>query len=527
MSALALWLLPVSLLSAAPQIDEVVVFPDRAQITRLGRAPCTAGRAKVVFEALPPSADPGSFRASARGGTVEGLRSYVRNLEQAYSRELAALEAQDRSLRAELQGLVDAQQRTGTATALASRYTQVAQTLVSRDMAAGRADPKGWERAFDAALGIRLEGAEQAAKLRLAQTALAEKLQDVGVRRARLAGAAARKEQVAEVLVDCGGDDGIAQVALTYLVGGASWSPLYEARADEGKGQVELSTFATVTQSTGEDWRNAKLVLSTAIPVEDATLPELKRLEVLATERKEHKKVLVRREEEIRHAQSGQGRGGEREPGLAAREQGLSVQLEVPGRAEVRGDGTAVRVLVSRSRMPARFAWRTAPSLTPFVFRVAQVTNTAAFPLLQGQVDGFRRSGFIGRHALERVPQGGAFELSFGLEDRMKVKRVVVEELARDSGLFQQRRRFRYAYRLELQNRSGGPEELEVVERIPVSELEDIRVEIEKAKTTAGYELAAADGLVVWKVKLRADEAKTVDLAFHVDVPDSYETGGL
>ena len=211
---------------------------------------------------------------------------------------------------------------------------------------------------------------------------------------------------------------------------------------------------------------------------------------------------------------------------MAARAQGLSVQLEVARPGDVPGDGSPVRLFVGRDRLPVKFAWRTAPTLAPFVFRVADVTNAAPFPLLAGQLDAFGRSGFVGRTPIERTAQGALFHVTFGIEDRVKVKRVVLQEIQRDAGLFNQRKRYRYGYRFELANYAGRPLEVELADRVPVSEMEDIGVAIDDS-TTRGYELKPQDGVVKWKVKLAASQKQSVDLAFHVDVPDSYDTGGL
>ena len=107
------------------------------------------------------------------------------------------------------------------------------------------------------------------------------------------------------------------------------------------------------------------------------------------------------------------------------------------------------------------------------------------------------------------------------------MKRIVKEELKKQEGLFGQRNRFRYAYAFELGNYRSKPETIELTEHVPVSELDDVSVEVEKDKTTAGYEMKAEDGLARWKIQLAPGEKKQVDLAFHVDVPSSYESGGL
>src|SRR5881394_2788422 len=79
-------------------IVAVVVFPDRASVTRRARVTCGA-RVVVPFTALPPSADAASFRAQGRGAAVvEGLRFVERPRATAYAARVAGLEARRAAL---------------------------------------------------------------------------------------------------------------------------------------------------------------------------------------------------------------------------------------------------------------------------------------------------------------------------------------------------------------------------------------------------------------------------------------------
>ncbi|KAG8942050.1 hypothetical protein FRC04_003898 [Tulasnella sp. 424] len=62
-----------------------------------------------------------------------------------------------------------------------------------------------------------------------------------------------------------------AELKITYVVNGASWTPAYEIRAStDTDGQlnetVALHYKAAVTQNTGEDWKNTQLTLNTTSP---------------------------------------------------------------------------------------------------------------------------------------------------------------------------------------------------------------------------------------------------------------------
>jgi uncharacterized protein (TIGR02231 family) len=521
MNALPLLMLA---LAAPAKVSSVVVYPDRAAVTRVETVPCS-GRALAVFDSLPPAADPASFRARSDTATVESLVASEHPLKGPFGTELQTLRDKREALERELAGLRDTLARAQARNALGEQLDAVAVTRVTREFAEPRPDTRAWTLAFDTALDVRLRAQ---ADLRSASARTQQVQRELEALRARegfLSQSAARMERRVEVRLDCGAA-GQARVELDYTVGGAGWTPSYEARADEASGQVELSTYATVRQTTGEDWTGVRLALSTARPPANASPPKMEPLRLSAWEQGRERKVLVRRDEHQRHAEAAAAVPVQQEDSLSAASQGLSVQLQVPEPAQVRGDGGDVRLRVARTKLRATFLWRAVPKLRPVVFRVARLVNGAPFALLPGSVDLFSASGFIGRQSVEHVPQGGPFQLTFGIEESLRVERVVVEEIARDKGLFDGKRRFRYAYRLDLGNFRPGPEVVEVTEQLPVSELEDVKVEVE-AKTTAGHELNPTDGFLTWKVKLAPAEQRSLDVAFHVDVPSSYDMGAL
>jgi hypothetical protein len=70
---------------------------------------------------------------------------------------------------------------------------------------------------------------------------------------------------------------GVAPVdlQLEYFVPGAQWKPAYDLHYASARGQVRLEAAAVVEQATGEDWEQAELFFSTAVPGRGIDLPEL------------------------------------------------------------------------------------------------------------------------------------------------------------------------------------------------------------------------------------------------------------
>ncbi|KAF8872571.1 hypothetical protein BD779DRAFT_1709096 [Infundibulicybe gibba] len=71
---------------------------------------------------------------------------------------------------------------------------------------------------------------------------------------------------------------------LAYIVGDAQWRPAYELHATTKNGKpspaVSLHYLARITQSTGEDWADTALTLSTVSPDTNASIPELSPVKV-------------------------------------------------------------------------------------------------------------------------------------------------------------------------------------------------------------------------------------------------------
>lgn len=65
-------------------------------------------------------------------------------------------------------------------------------------------------------------------------------------------------------------------ISIHYLQPDVRWHPAYTLRADLNKNTLSVNLFAMITQATGEDWNNLDILLSTAIPLQNCDIPEIK-----------------------------------------------------------------------------------------------------------------------------------------------------------------------------------------------------------------------------------------------------------
>ena len=266
-------------------IDRVVMYRRGATVRRRARVALVEGRlpATVSLGGLPLALEDGSVRISLVGdpagveiASIEvGLTVRpaadapeapdaveIRRLE----REILRRELRSRQLVAELEALV---------------AVPVAEPRPpSFEDRAPPPSPTGGRVALEELLdaGVR----ERRAAIRALQAELEPLRDDLAALRDRhrraSAGRTARPEEVTRVvrvrLVTAGEPpaEGV-ELELAYHVAGARWAPAYQVWIDGESARIALR--ALVTQSTGEDWRGARLSLSTAAPGQWHELPHL------------------------------------------------------------------------------------------------------------------------------------------------------------------------------------------------------------------------------------------------------------
>src|SRR5207253_3003424 len=193
---------PVIALLLASQVARVVVFPDRAQVTRSAPAQCGTQAVKVEFNSLPPSADPSSLRATISEGGVESVDVIEEPRVTAFSAEVNTLEEQLRRLGAQLAALHDAREKAQSLDRLAGHLEDMSASLISTEIVQ-QPDVKAWRAAFAQTLQTRLEAARQRADAIARERDLQRQAGDARRKLARLGQARDRRERRAEVLVSC------------------------------------------------------------------------------------------------------------------------------------------------------------------------------------------------------------------------------------------------------------------------------------------------------------------------------------
>ncbi len=505
-------------------VRQVTLLEDRAQVRRRGPAALPAGRVQVRVRDLAPVLVDRSLHVAVRtpdgaaaGDAVRLIDARVRRRRRPVANRAGSqggeLDERIRQLEVELETLARHRKTLGKQRQSMDQTARQALADVVIDVAWEVAAAESWSagltllaeredqlRERDLELGWRVE--------ELTETLTDLRLRSIAEERPDLVLMA---EVEVELEVAAAGD---FVLELGYVVPAACWRPAHSARllATEGETRVAVATDACVWQKTGEDWRDVELKFSTQRPAHGHEPPTL-REERIEARPKPEEIVVEAREVEVQTTGSEAGpRAASELPGID--DGGDPLTLAARHRATLPSDGRPYRVRVASFESAAKSEHVLIPELGSAVVHKVSLANAGSSPILAGPVDLIARSGPIGRTTVLFVAPGERFDLGFGPDPAVRLRRQS-ERVEVEPGVLSRHLETQHSVTLHLSNLSTEPRTFTVRERIPVSELEQVKVKFDRKATTADAE-PDDNGFVSWPVTLAGGGNETRKLRYSI-----------
>lgn len=493
-------------------VESVVLYTDRAQVTRAAEAKCTANEASVVFPSIPAAAQSQTLSAEGENGIdVVGLRRVTRiarDGEDPRATELRSkLEDLDEKL-GDVQRKSDAllQRRR-----LIDAQMSSAELKMRRELATDNASISQWQTLLDrtrkerdAATKTATALSETTAKLQNERNAVHREFDALGTQ---------RNQQVTDITVvaRCSRS---ATIRLSYVVSGATWLPSYDLYVDE-RGKDALKLNAVIRQTTGEDWRGVKLQVSTASPREGSEAPRLAPMHVAARDKPESKVIVEATEDRSRLSL-----GSEPPPPPTA--DGLALLLDADGKAEIASNGHDHWIQLARFSFDAALDYVAVPKLSPYVFRVATFTSPAPYALLPGALNSFLNGDYVGTSRLDKTPPGKPVECTFGVEEGVELVRTSAYRPDEVKGWFTKDKVLKRGYRYTVRNGTRQEIKLRLRENYPVSKTEKLAVKVDDKQSTKG-KLDEERGIAEWVLRAKPGGDAKAQFFFSVTLPEDWE----
>lgn len=539
-------------ITANSTISKATVYPGAARVTRTSQMTLTPGTHSVVFEDIIPLFDENSITVSGEGqARVKILGAYMK---QEHLQEVA-----DRRVNELQQQIEKINDKLAVEQANEQVIFEQKDFLQSLKLFSGQQLPKDLVTKMPTTvelgdmikfIGTTREGLEIAFdEIRKRKRALTVELQKLQNELAQYNNGDIKLKRSIVVDLECA-QAGSFKLDVSYMLNGAFWYAVYDAHSYIDKNQVELISSAMVKQTTGEDWKDIQLTLSTAQPALGGRMPFVAPW------------ILS---ENVVYPQEARGIGMMRKAMVAgvakdsavqyeafkaapatlaaapvqaadvnyaqANSTGVSVTYQISRPVTLLSDGNENKFPVQSQTLKADFEYSAYPRSSAFAYLGSRVVNANDIQLLAGPVNLFLGNEFVGKSSIDAISPGQDFDLYLGVDENVKVKREQIERKVDDTligGIQSPNRKTIFKYKLSVENFASKPIAFKLFDSVPVSENDKIRVKIYDVSvppTTKDWK--DRKGVWLWELKLNPKEKKEIFYSFIVEHPRDINVGGI
>jgi len=533
-------------ITALSRVDQVTVFPQGAEVTRIAEAHVAQGEHTLIFEGLPAELAAETLHVEGTGssrleiGSVDSKIAFLN--AGSFDVERKRIEKDIETLSDERgaldQTIADAEYQKGLmqqlATATLTQKPKEGETVIL--------DAQGLGGVLDL-VGSKLASlGKTVLDARTRQREIDRLIEDLNRKLAELA---PKEDQRLRVMVHLTApQETQGTFKLSYRIQNAGWQPIYDARLGEmgkdGTARIELVRRAEVMQSTAESWDNVKLTLSTARPLGATAAPDLMPMSIegFIEGRRENytsrgagnadaeSAIVMKKDAPVLEESLSRDRALFDQKQAQIEIAGFQALYGITDRVSIDNTGTAKKVRIATDGITAKLSALAAPKLDPNAYLTAAFTLSGETPLLPGPVMLYRDGVFMGQGSLPMLSPGEETKLGFGADDLIKVKRIEVKRRTAEEGLLSTSNVDERAFDITVKNLHQAAIPVTILDQMPYSTDEKITVETLAGMTPASArDFERRRGVMAWTFELASQEIKVIKHGYKVSWPQDVKLG--
>lgn len=502
-------------------LSDAIVYRGQALVTRTIELDLPEGSSEIIVPRLPDKLITDSLSAQAPDGvTISSVRYREKKAGEDTRQEVKDLEAQIEQIKKDQYQTKRDRDIAGWMFEKFSRYWELPQNIGQADQNRPMLQPEAVETLAGYLEKRSMEWHQNCVKDEFRQQDIEKELGTLEKKLQELRGQRSGFEREAVISITQN-RKGKVVLKLSYLVEGANWLPQYNLRAQPVKGTVSVEYNALVFQTSGEDWNDVALKLSTAQPAMVSSPPGVEPMQIklgspAPPAERELKQVAtqklgvqedafrdlsqqVQMYGEKRREAVARGKAGERalnEAAIAgqvlelqaerdavqviktqqkriARVEGVSVTYDIAGRLWVPSKTEQQLVNIASFESRADFIAIGTPILTDYVYVQGEIVNGSDTILLAGPASVYRDGEFVGKSQVDLVTKGEKFTVGFGVDSQIRISREFKDKKV--DTLFG-KRVDKFEYRIAIENYKATAVKLRLLERIPYTEETNLEI---------------------------------------------------
>jgi uncharacterized protein (TIGR02231 family) len=315
---------------------------------------------------------------------------------------------------------------------------------------------------------------------------------------------------------------------VSYITQNAYWEPFYDLKADNIKAPLQIIYRAKIYQTTGIDWKQVKLSLSTSIPNESGNAPTLDPwfvdyIQPLYGRRGSYAPAMS-----MMKADMANGEASAAAPEMKKKESGdglnehttvsdkeLNVTFDIDLPYDVPTNGKAQTAVLKKYDVPASYKFFSIPKLDNEVFLLAQLSDWEKLNLLPGEANIIFEGTYIGKSFIDPSSTDDTLKLTMGVDKRVVVTREKLMDFSSVKFLGSNKKQI-FTYEITVKNNKKDAIDISIKDQYPISQNKEIEVELLESKEAT---VNTETGEVNWNLKLAADEVKKIRISYSIKYP--------
>lgn len=303
------------------------------------------------------------------------------------------------------------------------------------------------------------------------------------------------------------------ELELEYLVQQASWRSSYAIVLSKGSKKAKFSQQALVRQWTGEDWENAKVTLSNYQSQLRAHAPtnssyylrhkEVDKVKTTVKGTSKKNKTLI---SSSSSADSG--------------EQQIFKEFPLKGKITLNSGLPELKLMIKDYTLDYDLFYEVIPSQMPLVYQRANLDNKIDFSLAPGPVDVYVDGLYLQQFQLPFTAKGKPIQVNIGYNYDIQIHRWQNNKQGK-KGLLGGKKEYQKTITTKVRNWSQESVKLRVYEQLPKSETEEIEVSVE-SKPTNMIEDKEFETWKYWDVNLGPEQKQDLSVTLKVITPEDY-----
>ena len=319
------------------------------------------------------------------------------------------------------------------------------------------------------------------------------------------------------------------EVRLSYRIKNAGWTPVYRAYLNTKDGQVRLERHAQVAQTSGEDWHDVQLRLSTVQPKLSNALnpPSPWRLDIRAPEVRTTSftpaspaapiAYAVAQPSFVRSKETKANAENDINFDVSVFQGAYAAEYVVPGNIHLSSSAERVNFSLDSQTLNAKLWTRIQPQQLAQAYLLADIERPkGSWP--SGALQLYRDGEFIGQNQLQLSSEERQ-ELYFGRDDMVRVLKEPELRDAANTGFIGNRNEKKYHRAYVVENLHTTPIQLQVLEASPVASHEDIKVQSQFMPQPDELVWHKQPGIVAWQPTLAAGKSVRLTADYTITYP--------